>query len=131
MNYDEFVKSYYEIAKRALILAKKAMKNGLLSLEDEIDKEKADDRDILEYGLRFVIIGTDWEWIDKLLSNIIQQEKDEYLLMLKNIQKKTVFSIYEGWNPRIMYTHLNSLTDISLKDDEVRMFLENLGETIL
>ena len=131
MNHNEFVKSYCEIAKRALILAKKAMKNGLLSLEYEIDNEKADERDILEYGLRFVIIGTDWEWIDKLLSNIIQQEKDEYLRMLKNIQKKAVLSMYEGWNPRIMYTHLNSLTDISLKDDEVRKFLENMGEVII
>ena len=131
MNRDEFVKRYYEVAKRALVLANKAWKVGLLELEDDIDLEKMEERDIFEYGLRFVVDGTDKDIIDRILSNIIRHEKDEYMIMLKNIQKEAVLTLSEGCNDRIMYTRLNSLTDISLKDDEVRMFLENLGETIL
>jgi len=89
-------------------------------LEDETDREKIDDRDVFEYGIRFVIDGTDQEFIDKLLSNIINQEKDENMRTLKIIQKEAVLRIQEGMNPRQLYALLNSYTDLSLREDETK-----------
>jgi flagellar motor component MotA len=124
MTRGEFVNKYYEILKRALTFANKARREGLLALEEEIDEVKANERDIFEYGLQFVIMGLDCEIIDKILCNIIAQEKDDYMRILKNIQKAAVLSIQEGTNPRIMYAILNSYTDLTLDKDEMKKLSE-------
>jgi flagellar motor component MotA len=118
MNRDEFVKKYYEIVSRAMEFSEKARREGLLALEEETDEERINDRDIFEYGMRFVIDGTDQEVIDKILSNIINQEKDENTRTLKTIQKEAVLRIQSGENPRMLYYLLNSYTDISLREEE-------------
>ena len=125
MNRTEFVEEYQNIVKKALQCSKKARKEGLLSLEDDLlDHEKADARDIFEYGLRLSVDGTDWDIIDEILSNIIDQEKDEHLRILKNIQQQAVQGIYMALNPRILYAILNSLTDISLSEDKMYKLLD-------
>ena len=120
MNHDEFVRKYYDIAKRAMEFSEKARREGLLALEEKLDREKINDRDVFEYGIRFVIDGTDQELIDKILSNILSQEKDENMKVLKTIQKEAVLRIQEGMNPRQLYALLNSYTDISLREDEMK-----------
>ena len=96
-----------------------------MSLEDTLlDQEKADARDIFEYGLRFVVDGIDAEIIDEILSNIINQEKDEYLRILKNIQKQAVLGMQCGSNPSLIYAVLNSLTDIPLSEDKMYKLLD-------
>jgi flagellar motor component MotA len=120
MNRDEFVKKYYDIAGRAMEFSEKARREGLLALEGKFDKEKINDRDIFEYGIRFVIDGTDQEFIDKILSNLINQEKDENMRTLKTIQKEAVLKIQEGINPRQLFALLNSYTDISLREDVLK-----------
>ena len=117
MSRTEFVEKYQHIAGKALEYAEKARREGLLALEDELDQEKIRTRDIFEYGLRFVIDGTDREIIDEILSNIINQERDEEIRILMNIQKRAVLSIQAGDNPRITYALLNSFTDIPLEDE--------------
>ena len=119
MNYDDFIKNYYEIFKRAMFFSIKAWRDGLLALEDCIDAEKADNRDIFEYGMRFVVDGTDPELIDKILSNIINQEKDEYSKTLKIIQEEAVLSIQAGDNIRILAAKLNSYTDLPFDEDSI------------
>jgi flagellar motor component MotA len=120
MNRDEFVKKYYDIVRRAMEFSEKARREGLLALEGMFDHKKINDRDIFEYGIRFVIDGTDQGFIDKLLSNIISQEKDENTRTLKTIQKEAVLRIQSGENPRTLYYLLNSYTDISLREDELK-----------
>jgi flagellar motor component MotA len=122
MNSVEFTEKYFAIAEKALRSADKARKEGLLALEDEIDEEKVNERDIYEYGLRFVIDGHEPELINTILSNIIKQEKDEQLRLLKEIQKEAVLRIQEGTNPRMLYALLNSFTDISLNDQPFPKF---------
>jgi len=122
MNRDEFVKKYFEIVKRAMEFSEKARREGLLALEGKFDQEKIDDRDVFEYGIRFVIDGTDQGLIDKILSNIINQEKDENTRTLKTIQKEAVLRIQSGENPRLLYLLLNSYTDISLREDELKAY---------
>jgi len=124
MTHEEFVKNYNEIVERALKFNEKARREGLLSLEDDVDMEKINDRDIFEYGMRLAIDGTDLQIIDGILSNIINQEKDEYNRILKNIQKEAVLSLQAGDNPRILYLQMNSLSDIKFKDDKMRKFLD-------
>jgi flagellar motor component MotA len=119
MTHDEFVKKYTEIAGRARRYAEKAKREGLLAVEDELDQEKIDERDIFEYGLRFVIDGHDPAIIEAILSNIIKQEKDEDAAVLKTIQKEAALMIQAGLNPRLLSAVLNSYTDLTLKEDEI------------
>ena len=126
MTYDEYESDFYAILRRAMNFAEKARREGLLVLEEELDSEKADKRDIFEYGMRFVIDGTDKELIDKILSNIVNQEKDEFSKTLKNIQKEAVLSIQNGDNPMVLIAVLNSYTGIPLNDPQFRKVLDSL-----
>jgi len=121
MNRIEFVEQYNSIVGKAMEYANKARREGLLALEEGLEKEKIEGRDIFDYGLRFVIDGTDASYIDEILSNIVDQEKDEQLRTLMNIQKRAVLSIQAGDNPRITYALLNSLADIPLNEDKNRI----------
>jgi flagellar motor component MotA len=116
MNHAEFVEKYLAIAEKALIGSVKARKEGLLALDEDLEMEMIDERDVFEYGLRFVIDGTDPEIVDAILSNLVKQEKDEQLRLLKEIQKVAVLRIQDGTNPRMLYALLNSFTDLSLND---------------
>jgi flagellar motor component MotA len=123
MTRDEFIKQYNDIVRHALVFNEKARKEGLLAMEDLLDREKINDRDIFEYGMSFVIDGFDAEVIDEILSNIVQQEKDEQMFLLKTIQKTAVLSMQVGDNPRILYAKLNSYTDLTIKEDEMGKLL--------
>jgi flagellar motor component MotA len=126
MTRNEFVNKYTEIVELALQYSEKTRREGLLALEHVLDREKIDERDILEYGLSFVVDGIDEKIIEKTLSNIIKQEKDEYMIILKNIQKEAVLMIQQGANTRLLYVVLNSYTDIRPKEDQVRKNQEGL-----
>ncbi|WP_461255436.1 hypothetical protein [Treponema sp. R80B11-R83G3] len=91
---------------------------------DEIDKKTAETRDVFEYGLQliddyewdFVSDDNEREFIDKTLSNIVEQEKDEYARTLKRIQKEAVLMILERKEPKLIYLMLNSFTDFKLDE---------------
>ena len=119
MNREEFVEKYYEFAGRAIAFAEKARREGLLSLEDDCDPEKIRTRDIFEYGLRFVVDGIDSELINKVLSNIIEQDTDTYSRRFKTIQKEAVLMMQAGTNSQMMYAVLNSFTDLPLEENEI------------
>ena len=120
MTRNEFVEKYNEVVERALQCSKISRREGLLAFESELDKEKIYARDIFDYGLTFVISGTDTVIIDEILSNIINQEKDEQLRVLMNIRKKAVLCIQQGMPTRLLYPLLNSFTDIPLNEDKFR-----------
>jgi flagellar motor component MotA len=124
MNRADFVAMYETIMQRALHFSEKARREGLLALDEEIVAEKVAERDILEYGLRFVIDGTDRDMIEKILSNIVNQEQDERLKILKTMQKEAVLMIQEGINRNMLYALLNSYTDIAIKDDAAGKLFE-------
>jgi len=119
MTHDEFIAEYHRVSARAIQLSEKARREGLLTLEDEIDFDKVNQRDILEYGIRFVIDGADAEVIKGILSNIIIQEEDKYARLLMELKAEAVFSIQAGDNLRIIACKLNSFTDIALTDDPI------------
>ncbi|MCL1818444.1 MAG: hypothetical protein FWG35_05885 [Spirochaetaceae bacterium] len=128
MDRPEFIEQYTVLVKQAVVRAEKARHEGLLALEDDLDYKKTEERDILEYGLRFVIDCVDPEIIEKILGNIVAQEKDEYTRLYKTIQKEAVLLIQQGSNPRILYCVLNSFADISLKEDTAYIDLNARGD---
>jgi flagellar motor component MotA len=117
MTHDEFIAEYKTIKQYIMKKSEKARREGLLALEDDLNQERIEQRDIFEYGLRFVIDGTEWRVIDNVLSNIIAQETDEDKRKLMNIEKDAVWSIQQGDNPRLLLAILNSHSNLSLKED--------------
>jgi flagellar motor component MotA len=124
MTREEFIKEYNNVVNIAFACAEKARREGLLALEDELDKDKIYDRDIFFYGMSFVVDGIAAEIIEKILSNIIKHEKDEYMQILKTMQKEAVLMIQRGDNSRLIYMVLNSYVDITLKEDENKKLLD-------
>jgi flagellar motor component MotA len=116
MNNDEFEKEYNAVMKRIFFLSEKARREGLLALEALIDENKYIQRDILEYGLRLIVDGTDGQLVNKILTNIVELETDKEKKVLKNIQKEAVAGIQEGYNPRLLLMLLNSYVNIGIED---------------
>jgi flagellar motor component MotA len=125
MTHDEFIAEYHKVSERAIQLSKTVRRGGLLALEDSIDFEKADKRDIFEYGLRFVVDGTDAGIIKNILSRIIEQEEDKHTRRLMDIKAEAVLSIQAGDNPRILVSKLNAFMDFTLKNDP---FIQKMDE---
>ena len=115
--YDDFKKELYIILKRAVLFSHIVRHKGILALEELLDLKKIAKRDIFEYGMRFVVDGCDYNTINNILTNIINQEKDEYSKTLKIIQKEAVLAIQSGLNTRITLEILNSYTDIPYNDE--------------
>ena len=127
MNHDEFLTKYSETVIRALKFSEKARTEGLLAIEDSLlDEDKVNNRDIFEYGMSFVVDGTDAELIKGILENVIEQENDKYKKVLMNIQKEAVLCLQAGDNPRMIFYRLNSWTDLSLTDDPGAKVLEEV-----
>ncbi|MCL2138753.1 MAG: hypothetical protein FWH41_04390 [Treponema sp.] len=126
MNNDDFRKAFHNILNQALFFSEKARREGLLSLSEALNEhdEKIKQRNILYYGLSLATDGIDNGIIEKILSNLVNQEKDEYERLLKTIQREAVFSIMRGDNPRVMALLLNSHTGIPLNDPEMNSLLK-------
>jgi len=119
MTRKNFIKKYAKIVSLTAQYNEIARREGILSLSDHFENLPVDnDRDIFKYGIRFAIDGTAPGIIDKILTNIINQEKDEEKRLLKFLQKEAVLMIQQGYNERIMFAILNSYTDISLAEND-------------
>jgi flagellar motor component MotA len=118
MTKDEFNAAYIDFLKIALGLAAKARREGILGLDSDVDRQKAAQRDIFHYGLQFTVDGTAPELTGQILTNIIEQEKDELTAKLKTIQKRTVLAIAEGLGSEIVRYILNSYTDLTIEEED-------------
>jgi flagellar motor component MotA len=116
MHDDNFIKEYYALVEQAVLFSEKARREGLLSLEDVLDEEKFFKRDILEYGMRFVVDGCDTSIIDQILTNIVELETDKDKKILKTMQKEAVLAIQNGWNTRVLIMLLNSHVNIDIEE---------------
>ena len=116
MDDEEFVKEYKETVNRIIILAEKALREGLLAVEEMVDENKYNQRGILEFGLRLIIDGTDQGIIDRILTNIINLETDSNRKTLKTIEKEAVLGIQEGMNLRLLKVIINSYVNIDVEE---------------
>jgi flagellar motor component MotA len=122
MDEKEFFQEWHKIFDRAMFSLGKARQEGLLALEELIDKDKLNHRDIMELGLCLVVDGTDPIIIDKILSNIINLEPDNDKRKLDIIKKEAVMGIQAGIDRRILMFILSSYINIEI--NEVMKYLE-------
>ena len=115
MNRKTFIAEYTRFIQLAMKLAAKSMKQGIASLEEEI--EDIDD-ELFKQGLRFVVDGAEARLIDEIMSNRIAHEKDKELRILKTIQKRAVLGIQAGETLRIFYHVLLSLPGLTPKEEK-------------
>jgi hypothetical protein len=82
-------------------------------------------RDILEYSVRLIVDGLDSNFLEKVLSNLINQEEDKYTRLLMEIKKEAALQLKTNYNIRNVLILLNSYTDIPFNDDPiVKLFME-------
>jgi hypothetical protein len=87
MNRDTFISEITKLIKIGLALNVKAVKYGIISLEDEV--EDLDDEDY-KIGLRMIIDGEEAAKVDGFYTKIITAEKDKYTQVYKTIIKELV-----------------------------------------
>jgi len=100
--------------KRAMALQKIAWRKELLVLKEHLDHDAIAARDVLEYGLLLVIDGLGYEYIEGILSNLIELETDPVQKNLALAKKAAVLSIYNGDNCRILLVKLCAYFDESI-----------------
>jgi len=105
--YEDFEKEYKNIIERALFISKKTLKEGTLCLDDYIDENKLNQRDIMEFGLKLTCFGIDGRVIDRILSNIINLENNKKRMILKTLQKNAVLAIHAGYDEKTLMMLLN------------------------
>ena len=110
MEHSDFLNELKLIISKAENFSEKARREGILALEEELDENNCRD-DIYSYGTRFVIDGTDYGLVDKILSNIISHETDPKVKLLKIIQKEAVLAMQQGMNTRLLMPLLFSFID--------------------
>ena len=115
MNRKTFIKEYTRFITLAMKLAAKAKKQGIASLEEEI--EDIDD-ELFKQGLRFIVDGTEPRLIDEILTNRISHEKDKNMSILKTVQKRAVLGIQAGEPLLIFYHVLLSLPGLTQKEEK-------------
>jgi TPR repeat protein len=111
-----FATEYKEIFERALAHSCKSRREGLLGLEDELDEEKEKIRDVYEWGLRLAVDGTDSAIIDKILTNLINQETDKDKITLGKIKKDAILAIRDGWPHYLIAQLINSHVNIEVEE---------------
>jgi len=124
MEQKSFTEQVAYIVQRAYGLNLKGKKHGLLELADDIDVDGLKRRDILEFGIRLISDGTDFQYINDVLSNMINTEQDETAKRIKLIQKEAVQRIYEGISSLLLISALFSLLN-SDEQNEVQELLKD------
>ena len=117
MTQKDFAEQAAQIVRRACEVREEAQNEGLLGVEKNLDALKIKSRDIFEYGMRFVIDGTDPEIIRGILSSLISQEPDAQKRRLKEMQKDAVLGIQAGDNRRVLLlTLMSRINDPALEN---------------
>ena len=102
--------------ERAITFLEKGRNEGLLSIEEIIDKNKLKKRDIMELGSMLAIYGAEASFLNKVLTNLVNLETDKDLKILKTIQKEAVLSLQAGDNLMNLVILLNSYVDIGIEE---------------
>jgi len=115
MTRKNYISKVTALIMKAVKLNGKARRQGILSLEDEL--EDLDDETFRD-GLRFVVDGVAPGLIDEILSNKIAFEKNKYVRLYKTVLKRAVLGIQEGLESRILTSVLNSLASLTHNEEK-------------
>jgi len=113
MTKKKFIDSFRNFIFCAAKLNDERRRFGLSALEDEI--EDLDD-EFFKQGLRLAVDEVEPAIIDEILSNIMSHEKNNYMRLYREIQKRAVLGIQEGLSARIFSSVLFSLANLTRKE---------------
>ena len=128
MNEKDFMEEYNAIFERSLLFSILSNLMGLVSVQNLLDKEKINHRDILEFGMRMITEGRIPELMNKIFTNLINLELDKDRKILKTMQKEAVFSIQQGIPSENLMWILNSYVNIDL--DKATEKLNEINEFV-
>jgi hypothetical protein len=122
--------TYLELLDTTLKLSNKSIKKGLGALEEDLQLELIYQRNILHYGLRlFLDDSLNKEFINRVLINIINQEKDLDKKEWMILQREALICICdEKLTDREIIIDLNSLTNFNINEDLKYFHFSNIDE---
>jgi Leucine-rich repeat (LRR) protein/flagellar motor component MotA len=114
LPYRSFANSYYTLVETLTRFSKKARREGILALEEEIEDCAGDN--FFKIGLRLTVDGTDGEIIRDILTPHIEREHDFYRKKLKEIALEGILGIHDG----VSYNHLLMLLNsVDIKNNPI------------
>jgi hypothetical protein len=116
MTKEEFKAEYNGILGRALAVNEKMRRYGIESLEENIDKDKCEKKDVFEYGLRLTVDGKEPKEMESVLNGIVNKETDKDKKKLLEIKKDAILAIREEWNTRLLLLLINSHVSLEIHD---------------
>ena len=102
------MKELEKILTTTAALSERARREGFLALQDEIEELDDVQLDIFKHGMRLALDGVDSRLIYKILTNMIEREKDANEIRLKTIHREAVLCVQAGYNSRILMLTLFS-----------------------
>ena len=99
MEQREFLAKAKSLIDRAAALIEKVRREGLLTLEGELDDNICK---FAGMGLRMVFDGYQASDIDKVLTNMLARETNEEERRLKAMWREAVLLIQAGYNTRVL-----------------------------
>ena len=109
ISYRRFCNSYYRLAETILAFNKKARREGLIALEDELENHG---EGFFKQGMRLVLHGTDAEYIRDILQIRLEREHDFYREKLMKAAMEGILSIQSGDSMITLALLLASLVNI-------------------
>jgi flagellar motor component MotA len=126
--YGRYLRQYYMVLIQLLAFSEKARREGLLALEDEMEDL---DNHFMKIGLRLILDGCDGEDVDRVLSFMIENEKNKREKQLKKAIKQALLDIQAGNDQEFIKIKYNSFMDIhnytALSRDRTRIIEECNG----
>jgi len=118
---DFFEKEVERICIRLAKLSEKANKKGILSLKEDIDKERLSKKDLLETSLNMVISGKKHEIIEEYIDSWRKENCiADYEKILASITKVGVLCIQAGQNSTVEYRMTSLIPRDSVPDSLLR-----------
>jgi flagellar motor component MotA len=109
ITYRCFCNCYYKLFEIIIRLNKKARREGLLALEDDLEYFSDD---FFRQGMRLVVDGTDSKVIKHLMTLEIERDHDYYKKKLMEIAMEGILSICDGDSTHIITLKLASMVDL-------------------
>jgi len=129
---EAFKKEYERIHFRICLFANICRREGLLSVENSIDKEKAALGNPLDYSLLMAMDGMEGAVIEKYLDSWIGANSSShceyYDKILFSVIKTGVLSIQSGQNPRITAKLVTALVPLELMPTWTEFYSEGIKQ---
>jgi len=127
-----FKKEVERICPRLMKLCLKARLKGILSLEDDIDKKKVLERDLLEMGIKLATAGETGYDIENYLNSWIEANCNNsvayYEKILASIIKTGILCIKAGDNPSVAESKMIDLIPRGLIPNSLKKTLKQGGK---